>query len=589
MQQYAFSRGGKCLSTEYINSKTKLKWQCKEGHIWEATPSGYWCPTCGYKRVADALTTTIDFYKKIALDRKGKCLSDDYVEIDGRKKLLFECKKGHQWYANLAGIRNGRWCPKCKHIETGNRSRLSIDVYREMIEKRGGKLLKTDYHRSSDKVTVQCENGHIFYPILSSLKHVKSWCPHCRKGKKGYNIRLTIEDLKKIAERKGGKCLSEVYITLDSRYEWQCKEGHIWEASAGKIKNQGCWCPICSSGISERYCRKFFETIFNKKFPKKHPSWLLSDKGHRMELDGFCEELKLAFEYQGRQHYTDDFYKTKARKKMLRDIQKQDELKKTLCEKNQVILITIPYTVSIDNMQKYIIEKCLERNVILPDNIPEIDYHSFDVYSPKHLAWVKDYAKRRGGECLSDRYHGRDEKLVFRCAKGHIFSTTTHSLKSMKTWCPKCGGRPLITIEDMRELAKKYNGECLSNTYTNLFTKLKWRCINGHIFERNPVDIRHHNTFCPICGKRRAVEKRKLTIEEMNEIAKTHGGECLSKEYINSHTKLKWKCSKGHIWEASPLNIKYANHWCPICTKFHNRRPRKYNRNYKKFLHKHVF
>ena len=51
MQALAAKKGGKCLSTQYINSKIKLKWQCAEGHIWEATPSsikngGTWCTEC---------------------------------------------------------------------------------------------------------------------------------------------------------------------------------------------------------------------------------------------------------------------------------------------------------------------------------------------------------------------------------------------------------------------------------------------------------------------------------------------------------------------------------------------------------------
>ncbi|KKK98456.1 hypothetical protein LCGC14_2642550, partial [marine sediment metagenome] len=46
----AISKGGLCLSDVYINSKTKLKWICSEGHIWKTIFShikdGRWCPFC---------------------------------------------------------------------------------------------------------------------------------------------------------------------------------------------------------------------------------------------------------------------------------------------------------------------------------------------------------------------------------------------------------------------------------------------------------------------------------------------------------------------------------------------------------------
>lgn len=63
---------------------------------------------------------------------------------------------------------------------------------------------------------------------------------------------------------------------------------------------------------------------------------------------------------------------------------------------------------------------------------------------------------------------------------------------------------------------------------------------------------------------------KKLTIEEMQRIARERGGECLSNEYVNYNTNLKWKCKKGHEWEATPSNIKHLSRWCSICAK--NRR-----------------
>jgi hypothetical protein len=51
LQSYAKERGGKCLSKKYMNSKTKLKFCCKEGHIWERRADKFlytnkWCPVC---------------------------------------------------------------------------------------------------------------------------------------------------------------------------------------------------------------------------------------------------------------------------------------------------------------------------------------------------------------------------------------------------------------------------------------------------------------------------------------------------------------------------------------------------------------
>ena len=52
LQNKANEYNGKCLSLEYINSKTKYLWECEKGHQWEATwiNVGYknatWCKKC---------------------------------------------------------------------------------------------------------------------------------------------------------------------------------------------------------------------------------------------------------------------------------------------------------------------------------------------------------------------------------------------------------------------------------------------------------------------------------------------------------------------------------------------------------------
>ncbi|GBB98746.1 hypothetical protein RclHR1_03300026 [Rhizophagus clarus] len=51
--------------------------------------------------------------------------------------------------------------------------------------------------------------------------------------------------MKKFAEKKGGFCLTTEYVNRQDAFEWQCKEGHKWKASAKDIL-KGTWYRRCS-------------------------------------------------------------------------------------------------------------------------------------------------------------------------------------------------------------------------------------------------------------------------------------------------------------------------------------------------------
>lgn len=114
----AKEHNGKCLSTEYINCRTKLKFQCQIGHVWESSPKNVktlksWCPIC-----AGHIKLTLKEAKYVAKLKNGKCLSTKY--INAKTKLLWECNKGHQWFAKYHSIDNGTWCPICNKSKGEN-------------------------------------------------------------------------------------------------------------------------------------------------------------------------------------------------------------------------------------------------------------------------------------------------------------------------------------------------------------------------------------------------------------------------------------------------------------------------------------
>ncbi|CAG8826837.1 17671_t:CDS:2, partial [Dentiscutata erythropus] len=106
-----------------------------------------------------------------------------------------------------------------------------------------------------------------------------------------------------------GRCLAKV---SPNTYLWACKRKHQWEASYKSMKQNYRWCNICPNGL---------------------------------HLDGYNEELGLAFKYSGNQHYQiEPFFHPQGQINLDAQIWRDWE-KRALCYREGIILITIPYCV----------------------------------------------------------------------------------------------------------------------------------------------------------------------------------------------------------------------------------------------------
>ena len=77
------------------------------------------------------------------------------------------------------------------------------------------------------------------------------------------------------------------------------------------------------------------------KFWKVRPSWLVNPQTKRhLELDLYCEKLKLAVEIQGQQHYekVNHYHETE---KDFKDQQQRDLVKNILCKKHGIKLVYV--------------------------------------------------------------------------------------------------------------------------------------------------------------------------------------------------------------------------------------------------------
>lgn len=63
--------------------------------------------------------------------------------------------------------------------------------------------------------------------------------------------RKTIEDCRKLATSKGGKCLSKVYPNNKASLKWSCGSGHVWFASYNNVSARNSWCPECAGNVKK--------------------------------------------------------------------------------------------------------------------------------------------------------------------------------------------------------------------------------------------------------------------------------------------------------------------------------------------------
>ena len=238
MQNLAATKGGKCLSTVYVNNKSKLEWECDLGHNWKTVPNkiqqGRWCPEC---KIIKLCANSIKELQEFATLKGGNCLSEQYKSV--RTQYTWVCQNKHKWNASWYSIKEGMWCPYCHIGRNGNPFRTCITQLKEIAENKGGKCLSKTYH-SRNKLEWECNKRHNWKATSASIKK-GSWCPICAG-----NTRLTIHDMYKLSASKNGRCLSYEYTNVDTKLIWECGIClNKWLATTNKIKS-GRWCPKCA-------------------------------------------------------------------------------------------------------------------------------------------------------------------------------------------------------------------------------------------------------------------------------------------------------------------------------------------------------
>lgn len=563
MHTLAASRGWRFVDEQYLGSKHKYNWLCDQGHPvsmnYGNVRTGYGCTTCWAQRRLTLLG------KMLAVAERNGWIVHSHPskeEIVQNSSVEATCANGHRGIFAVTRVQSG-FCRFC------SKSELQKDWAKEhhfkalqLAAKNNGSV-ETSLQEIDDSATAQpslkwkCSKGHIWNTGLSRLISQSKWCPQCEHGEDA-----TIEDLKAHALERGGKCHSTDYVNGKTKYVWECSVGHIFKTDWFHVAyGTKTWCPQCSTSVSEQMCRYVLEQFLGCSFRSTRPSWLIGPKGNRLELDGYNEELAIAFEHHGEQHYRFCDFLHAGDKEKFRLQQERDEVKKLRCHEHGVTLVEIPQLdLSKDyaGIIKQIVDACSTHGVA----ISNVDF-SLDLtpaFTNLHFEAIKQAIEGNGGKIL--QYSGISQRTKYQCRCGEIGHTSTrHVVRTLKNpgVCLSCLMKDVRDDQEPAKLAKnyeyvksKFSGQCLRRG-----EECKWvfQCAEGHEFEAEMGNVRQ-GKWCPTCRQQELARKVKAK------------GEAAGFELLTPEPSMvgasQWRCCNGHEFERKASKILSTSR-CPVC------------------------
>lgn len=236
----AAERGLTWLGDVVTNNRTKTRWLCPKGHIWEARYSDvqrYGCAQCANERTGERCRHKPEKYHELAQAR-GFDWIGDYPK-ESHTKTRWRCSQGHEWNAAYGDIRDGHGCPHCAGLAP-----KTPEDYHSVAQMRGFKWVGGEVVSVITKTRWRCANGHEWYAAYHDVRKGNG-CPHCSQQSP-----LTAGDYAHTAYVRGFFWVGTLPQSAHHRTRWQCQKGHVWEQTLQNIMWNKSGCPYCRDFVN---------------------------------------------------------------------------------------------------------------------------------------------------------------------------------------------------------------------------------------------------------------------------------------------------------------------------------------------------
>lgn len=497
---------------KYQGVNAKLKFKCDKGHVFQSTPSSllnsdHSCSICSnIQRRQHQRLTNDEFVEKLRIKHPGYVALEKYV--DAKTKIKVKCNQGHIFETTPNNLFNKKiGCPKCafKHLSTINK--LSNDEFLKRLQKvHPNYTALEDYQDSDTKIKIQCDQGHIFSVVPSSLINQGTGCPICADEQRSQRALMSNEEfLKRLHKVHSCYTALEKYQGISAKIKFQCDKGHIFIAAPNSIVYNGSGCPKCGHlRIAQK--QKMPENVFINRLHELHPNINLISKYTKASDKLIFKCLKCGNTWQT--------YGTVLLKKTSRGCPN--------C---------------------YVPKYRKHKPKLMPNEKFTQRLHTI------HPDWN-----------LASDYKGCNKDVLIKCEKGHIFKTKANYIKQAR--CPEC-----LYIERKQyvvdKLAKTHPGYKLIKGFATAAKKATFMCDKGHVFTAQVSSV-ICKTGCSICKQKQAHLNQRTSQDEYNQrVHQMHPNWQILTPYKTMKSYMKFKCDHGHIFTAQAQQAFKSG--CPKC------------------------
>ena len=498
----------------------KLKWKCKKGHIWDASPNtrsrekGGGCPYCSglipIIGVNDLKTT----HPEIA--RKASGWDPKQFSAGSGKRVNWKCKKGHEWAGFIyAEVNRDTDCSFCSGLKFDKGVNDLKTTHPEIADQAFEWDTSTVRASSTTKVKWKCKKGHIWIAQIGNRTTRNDGCTICANKvlKLGFNDLRTTHP--KLAKQALGWNPEDFRASQVVKKKWICEKGHTWETAISHRTKGKTGCPTCAG---KKVRKDFNDLAF--KFPK------IASQASGWDPRSFTSRSakKLLWKCSFGHTWVESISNRTRPNKLHHGC--------PICSNHKVLS-------GFNDLQT---------------KFPEIAHEAFGwdptIFSP-----------------------GNNKKFNWLCSFGHEYKASIVSRVYKKSGCAICANMKVLPgFNDLNtkfpEVASQAYGWDPKFVMPGTETVKSWICEKGHIWKAMVYERTYKGSGCRICSGRELLLGYNDLKFKFPEIASEAFGWDPSKVLAGYGKKKKWKCGEGHVWSAEVSVRTSSGSGCPSCGKY---------------------